>query len=83
MTGLGMITLGMLVALTIAIMASLRGDVEQRLVAVQLVGVIGVQIVLVRSLADGVPYYADVALLFAVMSVIGTLLFARFLERWL
>lgn len=83
MTALSIATLGTLSALAVGVLASLRGDAEQRLVAVELVAVLAVQVILLRAMQPGVPYYADVALLFAVMSVIGGLLFARFLERWL
>lgn len=77
------VTVGMVVTLGLASAATFRGDAGQRLVAVQLATAIAVQLTLVLSLRPGVPYYADVAILLAVASFVGTLLLARFLERWL
>lgn len=74
---------GMVVALAIASLAASRGPLGGRLVALQLVGVVAVQLTIVLSLQPSVSYYADVALLLAIVSFIATLLFARFLERWL
>lgn len=76
-------TVGMLVSLGLAAAGSFRGGAGRRLVAAELAGVIAVQLALLLSLQRGVPYMADVALLLALASFIGSLLFARFLERWL
>lgn len=77
------VTMGMLAALAIAATAACRGAIGGRLVAVQLVGVIAVQLTLVLSIQPEITYYADVALLMAIVVVVAGLLFARFLERWL
>lgn len=77
------VTLGMLVTLGVATAATLRGDAAGRLVAVQLAAAIAVQLTLVLSMQEHVPYYSDVALLIAVASVVGSLTFARYLGRWL
>lgn len=77
------VVLGMLAALALTALASARGTVEGRFVAVQLASIIGVQLIVVLSLQPHISYYADVALLLAIVSAVGTLLFARFLERWL
>lgn len=83
MSGLDIATVAMLLVLAIAVGATLRGDTEARLVGSQLVAVVGIQIMLLRSIGEGVSYYADVAILFAFMAVVGGVLLARFLERWL
>lgn len=80
---IGGIAAAMLVAFAIAASASCRGSVPGRFVAMQLASVIVVQLTLVLSLQQAVSYYADAALLLAVIAVVGSLLFARFLERWL
>lgn len=77
------VTVGMLVTLALAGAGALRGDAAGRLVAVQLTSAIAVQLTLVLSLQPHVPYYADVALLLAVAAFVGSITFARFLERWL
>lgn len=80
---IGAVLLGMSVTLAVASIAATRGTVAGRFVAVQLVAVIAVQLVVVASMQPHVPFYADVALLMAVVTVVAGLLFARFLERWL
>lgn len=77
------VTLGMVTALAIASLAGARGSIAGRLVAVQLAGVITVHITLVLSLRSEISYYADVAVLAALVTFVSGLLFARFLERWL
>lgn len=77
------IVVGMLVTLALAGAASTRGSTGGRFVAVQLAGVISVQITLVLSLQTWISYYADVAILLAIVTLVASILFARFLERWL
>lgn len=77
------VAIGMLTAFAVAGAAASRGSVEMRLVAVQLAAVIAVQLTIVLSMRSAIHYYADVALLLAIVTVVAGLLFARFLERWL
>lgn len=77
------VAVGMLVTLALACFASFRGDAGHRLVAAQLVAVIAAHLALVLSLQPGIAFYADVALLLAIANFISSLLYARFLERWL
>lgn len=80
---MAIITLGMLLALGVSCAAVSTGSVGGRFVAVQLAAVIAVQLTVVLSIRSEVTYYADVALLMAIVAVVAGLLFARFLERWL
>lgn len=80
---IAVITLGMLLALGVSCAAASMGPVGGRFVAVQLAAVIAVQLTVVQSIRSEVTYYADVALLMAIVAVVAGLLFARFLERWL
>lgn len=80
---IAVVTVGMLAALALAGLGAARGSAGNRFVALQLSSMIAVQLTLVLSLQTGVSYYADVALLLVVVSFISTLLFSRFLERWL
>lgn len=77
------VALAMLVPLAITAAAASRGSTGGRFVATQLAAIIAVQLTVVLSMQAGVPYYADVALLLALVAVVASLLFARFLERWL
>lgn len=80
---IAVITFGMLVALGVASVAASRGPLGARFVGVQLAAVIAVQLAVVLSIRAEITYYADVALLMAIVAVVAGLLFARFLERWL
>ncbi len=83
MTAIEIAALVMLVAFALSVAATLRGDVGCRLVASQLAAVIAVLITVVLSASHGRDFYVDVAMMLVITVVIGGLLFARFLERWL
>jgi multicomponent Na+:H+ antiporter subunit F len=59
----------------------LRRSFAEGLVALQLAGVLASLTVLLLAEAEGREPFADLALVLAVLSFAGTLLFARFLER--
>jgi multicomponent Na+:H+ antiporter subunit F len=71
---------------TIAALAPLgtvavRGEVEDGLVALELAGTTSAVAVLLLAHALGEAYLADVALVLAVASFVGSLAFATLLER--
>lgn len=83
MTAIDVALLGMLVAFTLSVIAALRGDLGARVVAVQLSAVIVTLMIVLVSAKFGRDFVLEVALVLAVVIIIGGLIFARFLERWL
>jgi multicomponent Na+:H+ antiporter subunit F len=61
----------------------LTAPVMDRLVALQLAGVVSTLVLLLLAEGFQRPSYIDLALTLAVLSFTGGLTFARFLERWL
>lgn len=61
----------------------LRGDVVDRLVGLELAGVVVTLMLLLLAQAFGRVIYVDLALALALLSLPGGLAFARFLERFL
>ena len=59
----------------------LRRSFAEGLVALQLAGILASLTVLLLAEAEGREPFADLALILAVLSFAGTLLFARFLEE--
>ena len=66
-----------------AIIVCMRGRTMARLVALQLVQVIAVIVLLLLAEGFGRGIYFDMPLALAVFSLASSLVFARFLERWL
>ncbi len=83
MTAIEIAALVMLVAFALSLAATLRGDVGSRLVASQLAAVLAVLFTVLLSASYGRDFYVDVAMMLVITVVIGGLVFARFLERWL
>ena len=54
-----------------------------RVLAMEVIGTLGVLILLILSVAEERPIYLDVALLLTLFSFLGTLVMARYLERGL
>jgi multicomponent Na+:H+ antiporter subunit F len=54
-----------------------------RVLAMEVIGTLGVLILLVLSVVQERPIYLDVALLLTLFSFLGTLVMARYLERGL
>jgi len=73
-----LLTLGGL-APTVALTA--RGRTLHRLVGLELMSVVAVVVLLLLARAAGRSAYVDVALLLAVLTFAGSLVFARFLGR--
>jgi multicomponent Na+:H+ antiporter subunit F len=61
----------------------LRGDVADRLVGLEMAGVVVTLVLLLLAEAFGRVVYVDLALALALLSLAGGLVFARFLERFL
>ena len=75
--------IALLLALVPCGITCLRGKTMDRLVALQLAGVITVLALLMLAVGYRRAPYFDVALTLAILSAAGSLAFVRFLERWL
>ena len=72
----------LMLALFLAIFRLIRGpSLPDRVVALDLIGVISLGIVLVLTVRTEEPVYLDVAIVMGVVSFMGTVAFARYLER--
>jgi multicomponent Na+:H+ antiporter subunit F len=78
-----LIALGILmVALFLAIYRLILGpSLPDRVVALDLIGVISLGIVLVLTIRTNEPVYLDVAIVLGIVAFLGTVAFARYLER--
>ncbi len=75
---------GLLVAgLLPAAVAVFRGDAVERLVALELAGVLVTLALAALAIGMGRPAYLDLAVAASLLSFGGGLVFSRFLERWL
>jgi multisubunit Na+/H+ antiporter MnhF subunit len=61
----------------------LRGHLGDRLLAQQLAAQIAALVLVLLGIGSQQTFMLDLALAVALLSSVGTLLFARFLERWL
>lgn len=73
----------LLVLLFGAGLLTLRGDVFERLVAMQLSSTIATILLLVLAQGFNRDVYFDLALVIAVMSSVGSLFYVRTIEVWL
>ena len=55
----------------------------ERLVGLEMMGIVGTMFLLIMAEALGRPNFYDVGLTMALLTFGGGLVFARFLERWL
>jgi multisubunit Na+/H+ antiporter MnhF subunit len=69
--------------LGLSVLAVGRGDVLDRIVGVQLAGVLATLIGVVLAVATGRRVVLDVALVLAALTLAGGLAYARVVERWL
>lgn len=67
----------------IAIWVIVSGDTVRRLIALQLVGMLGATQLLLLSIAFSNEEYADIAIALALLSIGATIAYGHFLERWL
>lgn len=61
----------------------LRGDTANRLVALELATAVGSLMLVLTSVGFDQPSFIDLALALSLLGLVGTLVFAQFLERWL
>ena len=72
----------LMAALFLAIYRLVRGPgLPDRVVALDLIGVISLGLVLVLTIRTGEPVYLDVAIVLGIVAFLGTVAFARYLER--
>jgi multicomponent Na+:H+ antiporter subunit F len=76
-------SIALLVLLFGAGLLTLRGDVFERLVAMQLSSTIATILLLVLAQGFNRDVYFDLALVIAVMSSVGSLFYVRTIEVWL
>jgi multicomponent Na+:H+ antiporter subunit F len=76
-------TLALLAGLVPCGITCLRGDVVDRLVGLEMAGVVVTLVLLLLAQAFDRVIYVDLALALALLSFAGGLVFARFLERYL
>jgi len=76
-------TLALLAGLVACGIVCLRGDVVDRLVGLEMAGVVVTLALLLLAQGFGRVVYVDLALALALLSFAGGLVFARFLERFL
>jgi multisubunit Na+/H+ antiporter MnhF subunit len=72
-----------LAGLCLCTITVVRDEAVSRLVAFQLAASATASFVVVLALALNEPPFWDIAIALALLNIIGTLTFARFLERWL
>lgn len=69
-------------ALLLALVRLAKGPtLADRVVALDLLGTLGISVVAVLALATRVSVYLDVAIVLALLSFLGTVAFAAYLER--
>jgi multicomponent Na+:H+ antiporter subunit F len=76
-------TLALLAGLVPCGITCLRGDVVDRLVGLEMAGVVVTLVLLLLAQVFGRVVYVDLALALALLSFAGGMVFARFLERFL
>jgi multicomponent Na+:H+ antiporter subunit F len=79
---LGIVLTMLAAAALIAFVRLLRGpSLPDRVVAIDLIGVLSVGLIVVISAATGVAALLDVAIVIALVSFVGTVAYARYVER--
>lgn len=77
------ISLVLLAAMAAPLAMAATGPLRRRLVAVQLIGAIGLWALVAMSFALNASSAIDLALMLGLLTLPATLLFAVFAERWL
>lgn len=62
---------------------TMRSDALERLVGLELAGVVATLVLLLLAQGLGRSSFIDLGLVLSLLSFAGSLVFARFLERWL
>ncbi len=73
----------MALALVPALITALRGRLADRLVGLELVGILVLQLLFLYAVGEKRVAFVDIGLAVALLAFGGGLVFARFLERWL
>jgi multicomponent Na+:H+ antiporter subunit F len=69
-------------SLLLALVRLLRGpSLADRVVALDLIAAIGIGVIAAHAIADEQPVFLDVAIILALISFVGTVAFAQYLER--
>ena len=76
-------SVGMLACVIPCGIASFRGSAIERLVGLEMMGIVATMFLLVMSEAEGNPNFYDIGLTMALLAFGGGIVFTRFLERWL
>jgi multicomponent Na+:H+ antiporter subunit F len=79
---LGIVLTMLAAAALVAFVRLLRGpSLPDRVVAIDLIGMLSVGLIVVISAATGVAALLDVAIVIALVSFVGTVAYARYVER--
>lgn len=73
----------LLPALAVSVLATLRGTVAMRIVALQLASAVTSILLVLMSFAFDQNSYTSMAVALALLNVVGTLVVAMSVERWL
>ena len=71
------------IPMALAIWVIISGDTMRRLIALQLVGMLGSTQLLLFAIAFATEEFADLAVALALLSIGATIAYGHFLERWL
>jgi multisubunit Na+/H+ antiporter MnhF subunit len=71
------------IPMAVALWIIISGDTVRRLIALQLVGMLGATQLVLLSIAFATEEYADVGVALALLSLGATIAYGHFLERWL
>ena len=84
MTNLALVLLAVLsIGIVLVFIRLLRGpNIPDRLVALDLLTTVGVGIAALYCIAFDEPVYLDVAIVLALVAFLGTVTFARYIEKW-
>lgn len=84
MTTLAFVLLAVLsIGIVLAFVRLLLGpNIPDRLVALDLLTTVGVGIAALYGIAFNEPVYLDVAIVLALVAFLGTVTFARYIEKW-
>jgi multisubunit Na+/H+ antiporter MnhF subunit len=71
------------IPMAVAVWVIISGDTVRRLIALQLVGMLGSTQLLLFSISFATEEFADIAVALALLSIGATIAYGHFLERWL
>jgi multisubunit Na+/H+ antiporter MnhF subunit len=69
--------------MAVGIWVIISGDSVRRLIALQLVGMLGATQLILLSIAFATEEFADLGVALALLSIGATIAYGHFLERWL